>query len=334
MRKVLVVLFIAQVMFSFAQDKKGCTEKSAIKQVMALDEVARHIKEGENTPNGIFFMSEDGGWNDRDYYVVKEMMKGKFMSSTLQFFYVDKVNCQLYYYYNEYEVLFSPRQWKVFNNDVFGQGKNNKVHFMDLFFTYQRFDISPKDLIRNNEVINEFKVDLNSFEEKYRKAGKFEVDYLLLFINNTSTEASKRLLNTEWLKYFIKQFTIEVSRLNTLMKEAIENGDLKAIEYFIRRGYILSDIELSVVKRAKERSSSKSLITIEKLLNVKYAANKISDPDGYTNLRDGKGINTNIITQIQSGEHIRVLDNISNWLLIETESGQRGYVYRNRVKSE
>lgn len=334
MRKVLVVLFFAQVVYSYAQVKKGCTEKSAVNQVMALEDVARHIKEGENTPNSIFFMSEDGSWNDRGYYVIREMIKGKFMSSTLQFFYVDKANCQIYYYYNEYEVLFTSRQWKVFYNDVFAQGKGNDIHFIDLFFTYQRFDISPKDLTRDSEVINEFKRDLNSFEEMCRKAGKFEVDYLLLFINNTSTTKAKRLVNYEWLKYFIKQSKIETSKLNTLMEEAIENGDLKAIEYFIGRGYVISDIELSVVNRSTGKSLLKSIVTIEKLLKDKYMANKIIDPDGYTNLRNGKGTNTDIITQIKSDEYIKVLDNTGNWLLIETEDGQRGYVYRNRVKSE
>lgn len=60
---------------------------------------------------------------------------------------------------------------------------------------------------------------------------------------------------------------------------------------------------------------------------------KIQDPDGYTNLRREKNSTSDIIEKIKSGERIYVLDDSSNWWFIQTISGNKGYVYKTKIKS-
>lgn len=58
------------------------------------------------------------------------------------------------------------------------------------------------------------------------------------------------------------------------------------------------------------------------------------DPDGFTNLRKDKNSTSDIIQKIKSGEKIDVLDESGNWWFIQTKSGNKGYVYRTKIKTE
>lgn len=57
----------------------------------------------------------------------------------------------------------------------------------------------------------------------------------------------------------------------------------------------------------------------------------INDPDGYTNVRSGKGIEYNVLTKIYEGEVFSVESNNENWWPVITKSGVRGYVHKSRV---
>lgn len=61
---------------------------------------------------------------------------------------------------------------------------------------------------------------------------------------------------------------------------------------------------------------------------------KILDADGYTNLRKDKNSTSDIIEKVKSGEKIEVLDDSGNWWYIQTKSGNKGYVYKTKIKSE
>jgi hypothetical protein len=60
----------------------------------------------------------------------------------------------------------------------------------------------------------------------------------------------------------------------------------------------------------------------------------IQDPDGFTNLRKDKNSTSDIIQKIKSGEKIDVLDDSGNWWFIQTKSGNKGYVYKTKIKTE
>lgn len=60
----------------------------------------------------------------------------------------------------------------------------------------------------------------------------------------------------------------------------------------------------------------------------------IQDLDGYTNLRKGKNTSSEILQKIKTGEEINVLDKSNDWWYIQTKSGNKGYVYKTKIKSE
>ncbi|SNR31310.1 SH3 domain-containing protein [Flavobacterium sp. ov086] len=65
--------------------------------------------------------------------------------------------------------------------------------------------------------------------------------------------------------------------------------------------------------------------------NITY---KIQDADGYTNLRKEKNSTSIIVEKVKSGEKIEVLDNSGDWWLVQTNSGNKGYIYKSKIKSE
>ena len=58
----------------------------------------------------------------------------------------------------------------------------------------------------------------------------------------------------------------------------------------------------------------------------------IEDPDGYSNIRADKSTSSKILGKVKSGEKIDVLDDTSNWYLIKTKEGLKGYVHKSRIK--
>lgn len=58
----------------------------------------------------------------------------------------------------------------------------------------------------------------------------------------------------------------------------------------------------------------------------------IQDPDGYTNLREGRGTSSPILQKINSGEKIEVINSTGGWLLIKTKKGMTGYVHKSRIQ--
>ncbi|MDY0988687.1 Bacterial SH3 domain protein [Flavobacterium sp. ACN2] len=61
---------------------------------------------------------------------------------------------------------------------------------------------------------------------------------------------------------------------------------------------------------------------------------KITDPDGYTNLRKEKNTSSEILQKINTGSEVQVLDNSGDWWLVQTKEGKKGYVYKTKIKEE
>lgn len=57
----------------------------------------------------------------------------------------------------------------------------------------------------------------------------------------------------------------------------------------------------------------------------------ISDSDGYTNLRSGKGTRYSIIKRLYSNEKFTVTPSNSKWWKVRLNNGTEGYIYHNRV---
>ena len=98
----------------------------------------------------------------------------------------------------------------------------------------------------------------------------------------------------------------------------VDKGDLEVKKIILK---ILKDPKIS--KSDKER--------IEVYLKA-YPLYYISDPDGYTNVREGKSTSSKILGTIKSGEKIEVLDTTGDWWQVMTRDNEIGYIHKSRIK--
>jgi hypothetical protein len=81
------------------------------------------------------------------------------------------------------------------------------------------------------------------------------------------------------------------------------------------------------------------LATLLQMFNTVYAQDAssykkavINDPDGYTNIRDGRSVNYNIVARIYENEIFYAYpSNTSNWYPVITKNGTQGYVHNSRI---
>ncbi len=63
-----------------------------------------------------------------------------------------------------------------------------------------------------------------------------------------------------------------------------------------------------------------------------YKKAVINDPDGYTNVREGKSVNYNVIAKIYENEVFFAYPSAtSNWYQVITKNGTKGYVHNSRI---
>ena len=100
-------------------------------------------------------------------------------------------------------------------------------------------------------------------------------------------------------------------------------------DYLVDRGDLeVKEIILKILKDPKISKSDKEDIEVY----LKYYKYYISDPDGYTNVREGKSTLSKIITTVDSGLPIRVLDTTGNWWQVMTRDNEIGYIHKSRIK--
>ena len=100
-------------------------------------------------------------------------------------------------------------------------------------------------------------------------------------------------------------------------------------DYLVDRGDLeAKEITLKILKDPKTSKYDKEIAKIY----LKYYKYYISDPDGYTNVREGKSTSSKIITTVDSGLPIRVLDTTGNWWQVMTRDNKIGYIHKSRIK--
>ena len=101
------------------------------------------------------------------------------------------------------------------------------------------------------------------------------------------------------------------------------------LDYLVIRGDLeAKEIILKILKDPKRSKSDKEDIEVY----LKYYKYYISDPDGYTNVREGKSTSSKIIATVDSGLPIRVLDTTGNWWQVMTKDNEIGYIHKSRIK--
>lgn len=241
------------------------------------------------------------------------------------------------------------------NLDTTMNTNNKMVDFGDLFNEGSIVKFTPDDLkntISPNEL--EFRKELELFEKEHPNQKDFDLENLIVLVNNETFTNSEYFINSSWLKYFIQKYDLGLT-LNDVMNVAINQEDLNAIKIVLNTGYIVSKDEIALALQTKENSIINKKINKENkgyddrgelifyddkksqaeeiytLLKKSYNY-KIFDKDGHTNLRDDAMSSAYVLAEIKSGIPIEILDNKDQkWLYIETNDGQKGYVHRSRI---
>jgi predicted Zn-dependent protease len=348
MKQIIVFLILFQLFSCKGQDKDNCSKENAFYKVTKIQEVAKDISLYKNSRKKIIFEIDEDTYNKKQYFVIKEEQDGEFHNSVWNIFYVDKKDCSLYYYDTVSGNLFTIEKWRLLGKNKI---KNmEEIKFTDLFNEGSIIKFSPKDLDKNTPEIQDFKKKLEKYEQDNLLIVDFDNENLSYLINNNTFFDSQYFINSDWIQYFITKYKVDVTNLNTIMKEAIEQEDYNAVIILLNNHYVVSKKDLEIcslteidskekIKEDKAEGYESYLVenseidNISKLLKSKYLNNHIEDKDGYTNLRKEKSSSSEILQKIKSGEQIEILDNTGDWFLVKTKEGKTGYIHKSRIKS-
>ncbi|WP_316795501.1 SH3 domain-containing protein [Pedobacter agri] len=348
MKKIIAYTATLCLLGCQQQDHHKCGKENALAQVKHIPEVEKAIKQYTKTNQQIVFQIDEGIYEDRKYYIIKEEQEGKFHNSVWNIFYVDVNTCSVYYYETSSGDLLTLNRWRSKNNP-FERKVSEKVRFTDLFNEGTEINFTPDELNSNNEKIRRFKKKLKLYESQHPSASEFNTDNLFYLINNDTYFDSQHYTDSNWLKYFLDKYKIKAYELTGLMNLAIRQEDYRATKILMDNGYLVSKADLNVVRDTESEVESKirenmngdyksyviansKIKEIAELLREKHLSNRISDPDGFTNLRKDKNTTSAILQILKSGAYVEVLDNAENWILVKTAKGKMGYVYWDRIK--
>ena len=58
---------------------------------------------------------------------------------------------------------------------------------------------------------------------------------------------------------------------------------------------------------------------------------EVSDKDGYVNMRQAPNSSSTIVTKLNNGTKLDILDASSNWWKVSTE-GKEGFIHKSRIQ--
>ena len=191
----------------------------------------------------------------------------------------------------------------------------------------------------------DFDTEKEFLEFLYKNSNKIKADP-----DDYFDELSEWDLNNNVLKQKMKSLFKSDKNLNQKLKELEEarilsyKSALRDVKYTYqqfhdvdglyfdylvdRRDLEAKEITLKILKDPKISKSDKEDIEVY----LKYYKYYISDPDGYTNVREDKSTSSKIITTVDSGLPIRVLDTTGNWWQVMTKDNEIGYIDKSRIK--
>jgi uncharacterized protein YgiM (DUF1202 family) len=87
----------------------------------------------------------------------------------------------------------------------------------------------------------------------------------------------------------------------------------------------LHDISLSKIGIDENRSKPQLQKSIEQLAFV-------NDPDGWVNLRSFPSATSSILTTLDNGDKVQILNKEGNWFKVKTIQNNIGYIYIDRLE--
>lgn len=131
------------------------------------------------------------------------------------------------------------------------------IEFNDLFNEGSMIRFTPKDLENpKNEEEREFKKKLELYEKQNPLIEDFDLDNLKTLVNNQTFSNTEYFINSEWLYYFIKKYSI--LNLNDIFSLAIDQEDYSAVNVILKTGYIISEEEVNKSLSVLEDSAIKT----------------------------------------------------------------------------
>ncbi|WP_183148073.1 SH3 domain-containing protein [Chryseobacterium nematophagum] len=229
----------------------------------------------------------------RSYYLLSLIFNDKSLSYYLEDYELDLYQLFLYKPYFFIKGEYKYKQAELL--DFINQNLPSALLTNKKYFDINIVDVEFQE---NTLLINKEEVDIFTLEDLkkqiVRNSNKIEVDFSPSFDNGWQSKTN--------IYYNIYNYIDDIV-INILDKNELLLYNTKYKPFF--KNYII------------QGSNNQSTI---------------QDPDGYTNLRKDKGISSEVLQKIKSGEHIEVLDNSGDWYLIKTIEGKQGYVHKSRVK--
>lgn len=178
-------------------------------------------------------------------------------------------------------------------------------------------------LINNDFIIAEIKI--NPDTDSCFVAG---INCATTYVYNNPTEKSYKIDSLSNNESFIAYnrndsifFYIKRNRPIEIMTDSGYIRSYKIVDGYVRRSEIVC------------KNDEELLILPEYMAINKYKKGLINDIDGYTNIRKRRSVNSEILGRILDGENfIYWILPSGNWYIVQTETGIRGFVYKNRIK--
>ena len=240
--------------------------------------------------------------------------------------------------------------------------KPSEEHYKQVIKYFINKDLLPQNIVVLNDDLKPF-IAIQDKGIIYKEGDEVDVDGLMLFHFNQYL-FHKDLKSLEWLKDnyadLLGSFIIffDVYRDKTLLKWYLDRkiNDETAIQslfyyrkntrQFIRKEMVLAvdkmlrgtpnkhDFAINAAKYYVQRYPH-DFDNPKEIIDFLFNSSRgyyIEDPDGYSNIRADKSTSSKILGKVKSGEKIDVLDDTSNWYLIKTKEGLKGYVHKSRIK--
>ena len=241
--------------------------------------------------------------------------------------------------------------------------KPTEEHYKKVIHSFINKDLLPQNIVVLNDDLNPY-IAIQDKGIIYTEDGNEAKMVGLLLFHFNQYLFYKDLKSLEWLKDnyedILSDFvvTFGVYRDKTLLKWYLDRkiNDETAIQslfyyeknmrQFIRKEMVLAvdkmlrgtpnehDFAINAAKYYVQRYSH-DFDNPKEIIDFLFNSSRgyyIEDPDGYSNIRADKSTSSKILGKVKSGEKIDVLDDTSNWYLIKTKEGLKGYVHKSRIK--
>jgi hypothetical protein len=81
-----------------------------------------------------------------------------------------------------------------------------------------------------------------------------------------------------------------------------------------------------------KQNTSTEQTTKKQSLTVKRQYALVNDPEGWVNLRSLSNVSSKVITRIENGYRVEIVDKVGNWYKVKTSIDEVGYIYHDRLK--